>query len=353
MYFFKILLAPFAFIYWIITGFRNLLFNAGVLKSEQHPNLIICVGNLCVGGSGKTPHLEYLIRLLGKQYKIATLSRGYGRTTSGFLLAEQNPNARLIGDEPYQLHEKFNHITVAVDEKRNRGISKLIQSEMPPDLILLDDAFQHRYVKADLNILLTEYDEPFHKDFLMPMGKLRESRSGAQRADIIVVTKCPPNLTPLEMRSFSMDLNLAAYQKVYFSYIDYQDLSPINEKAKELNLTLKDLKQVDVCLMTAIAKPKRIIKLIKKKNQQAEVLSFPDHYFYRPKDYQNLQNKFSNLTKTKILIVTDKDAGKLKLDQLGNIPLYSLPIKIKFHSNSSEDSFDQDILNYVKSYKRK
>lgn len=353
MFFFKLILAPFAFIYWIITGFRNLLFNFGILKSEEHPILLIGIGNLCVGGSGKTPHLEYLISLLNKQYNLATLSRGYGRNTSGFLSADQNPNARLIGDEPYQLYKKFDAVSVAVDENRNRGVKKLLKSENPPEIILLDDVFQHRYIKTDLNILLTEYDDPYHKDFLMPMGKLRESRMGAQRADIIIVTKCPRNLTPLEMRSFSMDLNIAAYQKVYFSYIDYLDLKAINEKGKELDLSLKDIKKVDVILMTAIAKPKRINNLIKKKNQQAEIISFPDHYFYRPKDYENLQKKFSNLTKTKILIVTDKDAGKLDFNKLENIPVYSLPIQIKFHSNNSEDTFDEEILNYVRSYKRK
>lgn len=347
----RILALPFAFLYWLITATRNLFFSLGILKTKQYPFPLICIGNLSVGGTGKTPHLEYLIELLQNHYRLASLSRGYGRSTKGFILADSSSSAKDIGDEPYQLFQKFDKLQVAVSESRVKGIEELLQTNPSPEIILMDDAFQHRYVKADMSILITEYDKPYIKDYIMPAGTLRESRSGAHRADIIIVSKCPKSLTPLEMRSFTMDLNLQDYQKVFYSFIEYQKLKPLNQAALKADVSLKQLSAVDVCLLCALAKPEKLISFLKKKNQQLDVLKYPDHYYFRVKDYDIIKKKFTNLTKAKILICTEKDASKLKLEELEDIPVFTLPIKIQFHQ-SGEESLDTEILNYVRTYTR-
>ncbi len=345
----RLLLSPFSLLYGIGLAFRNLCFNLGILKSESFAVPTIIIGNLKVGGTGKTPHVEYLIHLLSNDFNIAVLSRGYGRKTKGYLLADRQSNAQDIGDESFQVKSKFPNTTVAVSEDRRLGIKQLLKQEHPPEVILLDDAYQHRYVKGDLNILLTEYNDLYIDDYLLPMGRLREGKKGAGRADIIIITKCPKNLTPLEMRSITIDLKLKEYQKTYFSYIEYRKLIPLNKDAESMGLIKKQLSEVDVILMTAIANPKKIKQYIQKYNRNTEILSFPDHYYFMPKDYRMLKDKFKNLRKKKVLIVTEKDATKLDLNQLDGIPCFSLPISIKFH-NTLEESIDEYILNYVRKY---
>jgi tetraacyldisaccharide 4'-kinase len=345
----KTLSLPIALIYWVVTSIRNVFYYIGLFKSTSFPLPIICLGNLSVGGTGKTPHTEYLIRLIKDDFKVATLSRGYGRETKGYRIANENDSAKTIGDEPFQIYSKFKRLIVSVSEKRVHGIKELLKSDKKPEVILLDDAFQHRQLKAGLNILLTEYNAPYNKDYIMPLGRLRESRIGAQRADIIVVTKCPKNLTPIEMRSFSAKMNLKEYQKSYFSYIEYDVLKPINDKAKLLNLNYNSLSEVDLCLASAIAKPKPLVTFIKKHNKNAEILNYPDHYYFRKKDYQVIESKFTNLTKEKVLVVTEKDATKLDLNLLEKVPVFAIPIQVKFHPTIN-NSIDEDILNYVRSY---
>jgi tetraacyldisaccharide 4'-kinase len=340
---------PIALVYWIITSLRNVFYFIGLSKSTAFPFPIICLGNLSVGGTGKTPHTEYFIRLLKDDYKVATLSRGYGRETKGYRIANESDSAKTIGDEPFQIYSKFKRLIVCVSEKRVHGIKELLKSDKKPEVILLDDAFQHRQLKAGFNILLTEYEAPYNKDYIMPLGRLRESRIGAQRADIIIITKCPKNLTPIEMRSFSAEMNLREYQKAYFSYIDYDSLKPINDKARNLNFNYDSLSEVDVCLVSAIARPKPLESFIKKLNTNTEILNYPDHYFFRKKDYQLIQSKFTNLTKEKVLLVTEKDATKLDLNLLEKIPVFAIPIQVKFHTIIN-NSIDEDILNYVRSY---
>lgn len=340
---------PFALIYWVITSIRNFLYYVGIFKSQRFPFPIICIGNLTVGGTGKTPHTEYLISLLKDDYKVATLSRGYGRQTKGFKIATAEDTAKTIGDEPFQMFSKFKRLIVSVDEKRVRGIENLLKQEKSPEVIIMDDAFQHRKVKADLNILLSEYEKPYFKDYIMPLGRLREARLGAQRADIIIISKCPRNLTPLEMRSFTADLNLKPYQKVFYSYVSYSALKPLNEIAKQKKLDYSGLKNLDVCLTTAIANPKPLKEFISEKNHQVDFLKYPDHYYFRKKDYELISKKFTNLTKEKVLLVTEKDATKLDLAKLEKFPIYAIPIEIKFHPTTN-NNIDEEILNYVRSY---
>lgn len=346
---FRLFTLPFSLIYGLIISIRNVGFNSGIIKSTAFEQLTISIGNLKMGGTGKTPHIEYFVRLLSDHYRVATLSRGYGRKTKGFILANDTHSAEDIGDEPFQIKKKSDKITVAVCEKRVEGIEKLLAEKKDTEIILLDDAYQHRYVKPDLNVLLTEHDDLYIHDYTVPSGKLREPKRFANRADVIIVTKCPKNLTAIEMRSLAIDIKPKEYQKVFFSFLSYSKLKPLNSEAQQLDIKKKDLSKVNVILMTAIANPKKIIKYISKYNASAEVLTYPDHYYYREKDYKLIQSKFKNLTKTKVLIVTEKDATKLNMDQFFNIPVFSLPIEVKFHKNSDE-TFDDYILDYVRKY---
>ena len=224
-----IILLPVSILYGIITFFRNVLFDIGIFREKKHKNIItISVGNLSMGGTGKTPMVEYLIESLQDKYKIATLSRGYGRKTSGFKIANEKANAKIIGDEPMQYYSKYEKITVAVDGKRNRGVSKLIKANNELQIIALDDAFQHRWIKPNLSILLTDYHKMFHNDFVFPSGSLREFKWGSKRADIIVVTKTPVVLSPITRRRISDELNLETYQKLVFSKVVYSGLKEWN-----------------------------------------------------------------------------------------------------------------------------
>jgi tetraacyldisaccharide 4'-kinase len=321
-----------------------------MISSKSYDFPLICVGNLSVGGTGKTPHTEFIIQNLKKQHQLATLSRGYGRKTKGFILADSGDSAETIGDEPFQLFKKFEDIMVAVDEKRRRGIQQLRSLPSPPEIIVLDDAFQHRKVKAGLNILLTDYSKLYIHDYLLPSGRLRESRSGARRADIIVVTKSPAVLSPLEIRRITSSLKPQPYQKVFFSYISYRKLKPLNKKAVELGLKKKQLSEWGVILTTAIANPEPLFLYLKRYAKEVENLSFSDHHFFTEKDYQKiLKLKEGLLSPKKLMITTEKDAAKLDLSELEDIAVFCLPIEIKFHKHGDED-FAEELNQYVRSY---
>lgn len=221
MFLLRILLLPFSLIYGLIVGVRNYFFNNGLLKSVEFKIPVISVGNLSAGGTGKTPHVEYLIRLLKDHFKIAVVSRGYLRKTRGFVLTDINSTVSMVGDEPMQYINKFKNLLVAVDENRNHGIQKLMTSHTELDAVILDDAFQHRYVKPGLSILLTDFHSLYSKDFLLPVGRLRESKKGAKRADIIIVTKTDPVFSPLSKRAVLEQLKPQPHQKVFFSYVTY------------------------------------------------------------------------------------------------------------------------------------
>ncbi|MFC4817310.1 tetraacyldisaccharide 4'-kinase [Flavobacterium sp. GCM10023249] len=330
------LLFPFAILYGCITGIRNFFFDKGILKSYSFDIPVIAVGNLSVGGTGKTPQIEYLIRLLSKEYKIATLSRGYKRKSEGFVLADKKANAETIGDEPYQFFQKFPEIQVAVDANRKNGIEHFLSQNNKPEIILLDDAFQHRKVKAGFYIVLTSYDDLFYNDFILPTGNLRESRSGANRADIVIVTKCPPNISLQEQEKITQKIQhyLHLEQPVYFSYIAYDDY--LFSEIESINL--KNFQVVDKLVVAGIAKPEPFFAYLQAVKKSTMV--FPDHHHFTEKDIQTILETANG----RKIVTTEKDfvrlKGKLPIDQL-----YYLPIKSSFVTSSNE--FDKKILEYV------
>ena len=329
------ILFPFAILYGFITSIRNFLFDKGILKSTSFDIPVIAVGNLSVGGTGKTPQIEYLIRLLSNQYTVATLSRGYKRKSEGFVLADATSNAEILGDEPFQFYQKFPNIQVAVDANRTNGITQLLSLQKKPQVILLDDAYQHRKVKAGFYILLTSYGDLYADDFMLPTGNLRESRSGANRANIIVVTKCPKHLSDQRQEEIRLKLNLNCSQQIYFTFIDYDDaIFSKDEKA-----TVNDIKSEVKILLAGIAKPKPFFYYLK--NENDDCLTFPDHHHFSDQDLEEIQNK----ARGKKIITTEKDYVRLKDSKLAS-KLYYLPIKSTFISN--HQNFDATVLEYVK-----
>lgn len=346
----KILLLPITLLYSLVSLLRNALYDIGILKSKSYSYPVITIGNLSVGGTGKTPHTEYIIEQLRDQYRIAVLSRGYKRDSRGFRLAHQGDDAHTIGDEPYQIFKKYEDIMVAVDEKRRRGIAKLRALDPPPEIILLDDAFQHRSVKAGLNILLTDYTIPYTEDLPLPSGRLREPRRGAKRADIIVVTKSPQVLSPLEIRRITSIINPEAYQKVFFSYIDYQKPKPLNEAARKISKFKNPMASYSFLTVSAIANPKPLLLYLQRHAKEVRALNFSDHHFFTEKDYQKINEEFEDIfSNKKAIIITEKDATKIDFELMGEAPLFVLPIKISFHQHEEED-FITEITEYVRSY---
>ena len=335
----RLLLFPISALYGCITYVRNLLFDLGILKSYQFNLPIIAVGNLNMGGTGKTPQIEYLIRLLSTHYKVATLSRGYKRKSSGFIVANNSSTAATLGDEPYQFYKKFSKIQVAVDANRKNGIENLLKSGNKPQIILLDDAFQHRKVRAGFYILLTTFNDLYSTDFVLPTGNLRENKSGAKRANIIIVTKCPANLSQIEQKKIIALLNIKNAQKVFFSYISYDDKIYSETETIELTSILNQPK----LLLTGIAKPEPFYKYLNQK--LGETLTYPDHHYFSEKDIKNIKQKAQN----RPIITTEKDYVRLA-NQLSYQKLYYLPIKSSFITNGA--TFDKIILNYVESSSR-
>ena len=334
MNFFRKLLFPFAILYGIITNIRNFLYDKGIFKSYSFNIPIIAVGNLNVGGTGKTPQIEYLIRFLSDNYKVATLSRGYKRKSKGFILADSFSNAESLGDEPFQFYKKFPNIQVAVDVDRKNGIEKLLSQNNKPNIILLDDAFQHRKVKAGFYILLTSYNDLFVDDCILPCGNLRESRSGGKRANIIIVTKCPNNISDADQNKIKIKLKLEKNKELYFSTIEYDNFVYSTSKKLDLN----EIESEKKILLAGIAKPASFFAYLQ--SEKHECMEFPDHHDFSEKDIINIRNK----SKGKIIITTEKDYVRLN-DKLKTENLYYLPIKSKFVNNAI--NFDTTIKNYV------
>ena len=328
------ILFPFALIYGLITSLRNFLFDKNILKSHSFDLPVIAVGNLSVGGTGKTPQIEYLIRLLSDKYRVATLSRGYKRKSEGFVLADSNSNAEILGDEPFQYFQKFPNIQVAVDANRSNGIEQLLNIAPKPEIILLDDAYQHRKVKADLYILLTAYNDLYTDDYLLPMGNLRESRSGAHRAKIVIVTKCPPLLSMQERTKIKKKLNLQPDQQLFFTSVNYDEfVFSANSK-----IAVSEIKKNEKVLIAGIAKPEPFFDYLKNTNDL--VMKFPDHHHFSPNDIAEIRNKAQN----KPIITTEKDYVRLN----GLLPkeqLFYLPIKSSFIAD--RELFDEYIINHV------
>ncbi|OMQ09941.1 tetraacyldisaccharide 4'-kinase [[Flexibacter] sp. ATCC 35103] len=329
------ILFPFAILYGFITSVRNFLFDKGILKSATFNIPVIAVGNLSVGGTGKTPQIEYLIRLLSDRYQVATLSRGYKRKSEGFVLASESSNAEILGDEPFQFYQKFSNIQVAVDANRINGITQLLSQNEKPQVILLDDAYQHRKVKAGFYILLSSYDDLYADDFMLPTGNLRESRSGANRANIIIVTKCPKDLSDEDQAKIRLKLKLTCSQQIYFTFIDYDDFIYGESEKIEVN----EVKGESKLLLAGIAKPTPFFDYLKNENDVC--MTFPDHHDFSETDLDSIQNKAQN----KRIITTEKDYVRLKDSKLA-FQLYYLPIKSTFINH--QQNFDATILEYVK-----
>ena len=345
----RLFLAPFSLLYGIAIYIRNFMFDIGLIKSKSYSNAIICVGNLTVGGTGKTPHIEYIIKLLSPHFKVAMLSRGYKRKTSGFLLANSNDSATDIGDEPLQIFNKFPDITVAVDEKRVNGINQLLSTKPNLSVILLDDAFQHRHLKPGLSILLTDYNNPIYNDYFLPMGKLRDSFKERVRAQIVIVTKCPKNLSSIEQGKVIKSLKLKENQPVYFSTFTYQQPKPVFE---DTEFHPDSLKMANCIALAGIANPKPFFNYVKNWFTVNSCITLPDHYQFTEKKIKAIfEKKSNNKGNPEFIITTEKDATRLQdFNQLPNSikkALLFIPIEVEF-LNDKGNEFNHKIIQYVK-----
>ena len=331
MKFLRIILFPVVPIYYLITWLRNWLYDKGIKSSKSYDIPVICVGNLSTGGTGKTPMIEYLIRLLKDKKSVATLSRGYKRITEGYEIADQGATADTIGDEPYQFYRKFKDIKVAVDGNRQNGIAQLLKLEDKPEVILLDDAYQHRKVKAGFNILLTAYYNLYGNDIVLPTGNLREPKSGAKRADIIVVTKCPADISESEKSKISKDLKIKPNQKLVFSAINYAE----KVISSHSEIALQSLSEFT--LVTGIANAKPLVEFLKNKGLKFDHLEFPDHYSFRINDIEELAKK-------ELIITTEKDFVRLTDNESLESKLFYLPIEITI---DRKDVFDDAVKSFV------
>lgn len=339
-------------IYGIITFIRNKCYDWGIFKSTGFDLPVISVGNLSMGGTGKTPHVEYLINLLNEDFKIAILSRGYKRKTKGFLLADKQSTSLDIGDEPLQIVRKFSKTNVAVDESRVHGINEIIKRIPETEAIILDDAFQHRAVKPGLSILLTDFQNLYPEDYTFPVGTLREFRLGAKRADIIMVTKTDKTLSPITVRRITGLIKPREHQKLYFSYIRYGKLTPL----PGMTTPLPEGNINTVLLVAGIANVYPLQEHVLQMTTNLETLKFDDHHRYTPKDYQKIRENFENIfSKNKIIITTEKDAMRMAIPEmpelLSDLPIYYIPIEIKIHKEFRKD-FNDQLKQYVRENKR-
>jgi tetraacyldisaccharide 4'-kinase len=349
-------LLPLSWIYGAGVGLRNLLFETGVLKSRAYDVPVISVGNITVGGTGKTPHVEYLVRLLKDQMKVAVLSRGYKRKSRGFLMATAETTARQLGDEPYQMKQKFPEVTIAVDRRRTHGIDTLLATAetSDTDVIVLDDAFQHRYVKPGINILLVDYHRNIIHDRLLPAGRLREPLKAKDRADIVIVTKCPADLSPMDYRVLTKQMDLYPYQQLYFTTIDYEPLRPLFPSQAQPEA---DIDGRHVLLLSGIASPTKLRLDIEKHHTPASLtnMAYADHHNFSSKDIRRINEAFAAMPEPRIIVTTEKDAARLATaeglaDQVRS-SLYLLPIRVRFMLGG-EQAFSESIIRYIKTNSR-
>jgi len=344
----RYLLFPITIIYIIITVFRNWLYKVRIKRSFKFSIPVINIGNLSVGGTGKTPHTEYLIKLLKNSHHLATLSRGYGRKEFGFKIADEETTSRQIGDEPLQFYKKFGtDITVAVESDRVKGVMDICYEKEDVDLVLLDDAYQHRSIQPGFNILLTDYNRPFYRDYVLPVGDLRELRRGRDRADIIIMTKCP-SFEKLEKTEMLHKIKPNSSQSVFFSKVVYGDVYELN------TFESTEVTKENIILVTGIAKPNPLLNYLKKSHNVLEHCKFTDHYRFKEKDIDDISNlliKFAELDP--IIVTTEKDAMRLigcefevKVKQQ---PWYYQTITVEL---DDKEKFDKLILDYVQENRR-
>lgn len=345
------LLTPFSLIYGAVTGIRNLFFDWKLLQSEKFGLPVISVGNLTVGGTGKTPHTEYLINLLKDKYRVALLSRGYKRKSKGFQLATAASTATEIGDEPYQVSAKFPDIYVAVDADRRNGIRQLCEGEASSDVevVLLDDAFQHRYVVPGINIVLMDYNRPIYEDAMMPVGMLREPFSSLRRAHVVIVTKCPKDIKPIDFRVVTKHLDLRPYQRLFFTTFSYGDMMSFNAPHEHKPLTALT-PDTHILLVTGIASAAPLVEKLREHTEHITHMEYGDHHDFTATELKEISKTYAAINATKKLIITtEKDAARLRdlpLDEVVTSNLHILPIEVEFLQEQQE-SFNNYITDYV------
>jgi tetraacyldisaccharide 4'-kinase len=345
---FRILLLPFAIVYRLVIGIRNWLYDVKIIRSTSFGMPIICVGNLAVGGTGKSPMVEYLAELLKGQWKVATLSRGYKRKTRGYALANDQTTALEIGDEPMQFHVKFPDIAVAVGEERLVAVPQLLHDRPDTQVIILDDALQHRAIKAGLNILLTEHGNLFTRDFYLPAGDLRDQKSQYKRAGIIVVTKCDPALGEDEKRQIVREINPKPGQSVYFTSIRYGNIYHILDKK---GFTLNDT--TTVLLVTGIANPGPLKSWLEENSKEYHLQQYSDHHIFSIDDLKDIKKRFETIgSNDKIILTTEKDAVRLIKfsSEIKDWPLYVIPVRHDFLFGEG-DKFNQHIINFIRDFR--
>ena len=345
---FRILLLPFALLYWLGISIRNWCYNKKLLKSSGFGLPVICVGNLSVGGTGKSPMVEYLVLKLKDKFKVATVSRGYKRKTKGYALAHENTTALEIGDEPMQFHLKFPDVPVAVGEERLVAIPQLLHDRPDTQAIILDDAFQHRAVKAGLNILLTEYNNLFTRDFYLPTGDLRDLKSSYKRSEIIVVTKCKRGLTETEKQKVIREIKPLSHQHIFFTALEYGQLYHISNK-NVLHLE----KNTEVLLVTGIANPRPLKKMLEEHSNSYHMLQYSDHHIFSIDDLNEIKKRFDRIeTKNKIILTTEKDAVRLtKFSEIAAWPFFVIPVRHHFLFEEGE-KFDKLVTDFIQNFKR-
>lgn len=349
-------LKPFLYLLSIMYGFgvfvRNFLFDFHLLPQESFDIPILSIGNLSAGGTGKTPHTEYIANLLSPHFQVAILSRGYKRKSKGFLLADEtNASASNLGDEPYQMFRKLKHCTIAVDANRRRGIRTLLQLNPNLQVILLDDAFQHRFVKPKASILLTDQSRLFSEDALLPYGNLREHVSNKYRADIIVVTKCDPAMKPVDYKVIQKKLALFPFQTIFFTFYRYSNPYALFPNiAKESLLTNEMMEQKKILIVSGIADPTSMQRYVASLSNDPTSLFFSDHHQFKSDDYAKIASRFASMVGDKCILITEKDAARMINASL--LPeelkpyLYVLPVSVEFIKNQNQ--FNHLILSYVR-----
>lgn len=350
------LLTPPSWIYGGVTWLRNLLFNKGVLHETEFDIPIIGVGNITVGGTGKTPHVEYIVSHLASRYNTAVLSRGYRRKTRGFIEANSKSTPGQIGDEPLQIYQKFGSVAkVAVCESRVKGIGELLRIYPDLELIILDDSFQHRWVKPKVQVLLTDYSRPFYKDRMLPLGRLRESRHNVGRADMVVVTKCPVNLQPLDFRIKTKELDLMKYQKLFFSRYEYGALHPVFADNAPYQASLSQFTGDDaVLLVTGVARPRYFVRHFRDYPFRVRVETFPDHHDFTRSDIQKIRKKFNELPgRRKIIVTTEKDAVRMACNpyfprELKPFTFY-IPVSVSIGNDITGENFITELVKAIES----
>jgi tetraacyldisaccharide 4'-kinase len=354
----NILLYPVSLLYGLITGIRNFLYNSGILSSVEFHLPVICVGNLTVGGTGKTPHTEYLVRLLQKDFKVATLSRGYRRDTRDFRIASTTSRVSEVGDEPMQIFKKFPDVMVAVDRSRVHGVKRIVKENPETDVIILDDAYQHRSITPGFSILLSDFERLMVRDHMLPYGNLRESIGNMRRADIILITKSPENITAIQRRLIVKEVDKAPYQNLYFTSLNYEAPVPVFDHNTYIEAQ-PDISQFTGCgivLITGIANPLSLKEYLNNTANEIIHLLFSDHYNFKEKDINKIYSAYRELrAQTKYIVTTEKDAVRLR--EFSNIAepirsaFYYIPVGIHF-LNDDKDEFDNLIVNYVRKNKR-